>query len=338
MAARHGHLAVLKVLTDSSLSTQAKPEINKAEKYSGWTPLIMAAQEGYLACVQHLLAVHADPNVLDHTGWNAHERAAYCGHCQVAEVLRPLSRPPIEALMQLKASKPLVSPGQPASQSSEGKAAELKSDANLSFIERTYGHTYLQNQALLVLTMGSNDTTDQTTPVNLRSDLFDVIFNTVSPATALSLVISADTAMDLPTTLDLPLDGHTRLEPIQLLCSLDRDVTVQIDLVPTYGDRSQLLGRAVASLPMNALSTHIPTSAAGCEKVQVTLLSTPALQPLGTIQFEYLLIKPYAHRNVPVETRAMYWKSLKTKIIGHRGSGMNHDTTGGSHLQVGENT
>ncbi|RKP39003.1 Glycerophosphodiester phosphodiesterase domain-containing protein [Dimargaris cristalligena] len=39
-----------------------------------------------------------------------------------------------------------------------------------------------------------------------------------------------------------------------------------------------------------------------------------------------------------LNSRAAYWKSLSTKVIGHRGSGMNRDASGGSNLQVGENT
>ncbi|KAJ1655948.1 Glycerophosphocholine phosphodiesterase [Dispira simplex] len=330
LASRGGLTEVLQVLLN--YQSRENPDgpvvhVNAVEKYYKWTPLCLAAMEGHLDCVELLLKAGADPNILDNTGWNAHEWAAFRGHCQIIEILRPLSRRPADTLGRTRNRTP--SPSSRTTRSEE---------ANVSFIEREYGHTFLQNQALLVITLGSNDTSDQTLPVQLRDDFFELIRTNGSPTTTVSLVVSVGSALGEPVTVELPLRESRSVDPLQFLCSLDKDVVVQFDLVPTFGEQGELLGRGSFTVPMGKVPSRILTSAAGGQKVEITFLSTPKLENLGYIRVEYLLIKPFGHPSMTVGPRSTYWKSLTTKVIGHRGLGMNRDTTGGSHLQVGENT
>ncbi|KAJ1910564.1 Glycerophosphocholine phosphodiesterase [Tieghemiomyces parasiticus] len=345
LAARGGHVGILKLLVRAEASSDgAVADLNHQDARYGWTPLEVAAREGHLACVQLLIDAGADPNVLDFDGWNAHERATYHGHCAVTEVLRPISRKPGEALRQFRNPTSTApsetagsSPGRPALATS----VPLNGEANKSFIERTYGHRHLQERSLLVLTLGSNATTDLTAPLQLRSDFFERVGGGITPTTTLALTVAATGAVDPPVTLELPLERQEAPEPLQFLCSPqgEAEVTVQFDLVPSFGgDLGRLLGRASVQLPVRAQREHILTSAAGCERVQVALMSTPGLEVLGHITFEYIMINPFSHPKMTVNPRSTYWKSLKTKVIGHRGSGMNRDTAGGSNLQVGENT
>ncbi|KAJ1986639.1 Glycerophosphocholine phosphodiesterase [Dimargaris cristalligena] len=355
-AAREGHAQVLRLLTQSSCPNNP-PALNEQDTQNGWTPLCLAALEGHLECVRILLAAGADPNVLDTAGWNAHERAAFRGHCQVTDVLRPLSRKPIEAIREFRnqalpdaitgparsSSKSTLNLPRLSSHDSSQNRPSPSHSPGKSFIERTYGHKYLQNQGLLVVTLGSNDEKDTASPLELRDDFFDILGATVTPTSNLALVISADTAVGAPTTLHLPLDRPAAIEPLQFLCSLDRDVHLQFDLVAveepgTPHDAATLVGRASVRLPIVSGPSHVLTSAAGCEKLLVSLLSTPHMFDLGSIRLEYIMIHPFSHPKMSLNSRAAYWKSLSTKVIGHRGSGMNRDASGGSNLQVGENT
>ncbi|KAJ1969356.1 Glycerophosphocholine phosphodiesterase [Dispira parvispora] len=330
LAARGGHTEVLRVLLNHQ--SREHPDgpvvhLNAVEKYYKWTPLCLAAIEGHLDCVELLLKAGADPNILDNAGWNAHEWAAYRGHCQIIEILRPLSRRPADTLGRTRNRTP-----SPSSRTTRPE------EANVSFIERKYGHTYLRNQALLVITLGSNDTSDQTLPVQLRDDFFELIRANGSPTTAVSLAVSVGSALGEPVVVELPLRESRSVEPLQFLCSLDKGAEVQFDLVPTFGEQGELLGRGSFTVPVGEAPSRILTSAAGGQKVEITVLSTPKLENLGYIRAEYLLIKPFSHPGMTIDPRSTYWKSLTTKVIGHRGLGMNRDTAGGSHLQVGENT
>ncbi|CAB4416918.1 unnamed protein product [Rhizophagus irregularis] len=68
--------------------------------------------------------------------------------------------------------------------------------------------------------------------------------------------------------------------------------------------------------------------------VTVPILSKDSLDVIGRVVFEFLIIKPFKHENLAVGRKHTYWTS--TKVIGHRGSGMNRMET--PNLQLGENT
>lgn len=58
---------------------------------------------------------------------------------------------------------------------------------------------------------------------------------------------------------------------------------------------------------------------------------------VGTVKFEYMLVSAFEHSNLSLGSKKTYWKSVATKVIGHRGAGANKIGTAGS-LQIGENS
>ena len=61
-------------------------------------------------------------------------------------------------------------------------------------------------------------------------------------------------------------------------------------------------------------------------------------QVLGFVNFEYIVVRPFTHKNLSIGSKQTYWKSVTTKVIGHRGFGANRNVSGSSNLQVVENS
>jgi glycerophosphodiester phosphodiesterase len=70
--------------------------------------------------------------------------------------------------------------------------------------------------------------------------------------------------------------------------------------------------------------------------VSVPIMST-ALDFIGVVNFNFLVITPFSHPNMSINTKQTYWKELSSPmVIGHRGLGKN--ITSRRSLQLGENT
>ena len=60
---------------------------------------------------------------------------------------------------------------------------------------------------------------------------------------------------------------------------------------------------------------------------------------VGSLKFDYVICKPFSNSNFLPGSKRTYWKSVETKVIGHRGLGSNkHHNPAGYSLQLGENT
>lgn len=100
--------------------------------------------------------------------------------------------------------------------------------------------------------------------------------------------------------------------------------------------RTKTLGRAVALLDKSTMSVGQNRSSLSDIRT-VPILENETLEVLGTIKFEFMVVKPFSHPNISVGRGETYWKSLvSTRVIGHRGLGKNMNTN--NSLQLGENT
>jgi glycerophosphodiester phosphodiesterase len=69
----------------------------------------------------------------------------------------------------------------------------------------------------------------------------------------------------------------------------------------------------------------------------IDILDATTLEPIGSVNFNFLVITPFSHPNMQVTEKQTYWKKVATTmVIGHRGIGKN--TTSNRSLQLGENT
>jgi glycerophosphodiester phosphodiesterase len=195
---------------------------------------------------------------------------------------------------------------------------------------------------MIIITLGSNDVR------NLLSKKFIELsskFQSDDNQRRLSLSVSATNASGEFPIIDLPNDPTEPFqpEPIVVFTPNPDEVVLRFDIIETFGSSrnssvlargtSLLTGDSIFSKPKGFKGLSAKASLRGQQTVP--LVRSNDLDCIGSLGFEYLVITPFEHKNMRIGDRYTYYKSVDTKLIGHRGSGMNRK---GSKLQVGENT
>jgi glycerophosphodiester phosphodiesterase len=284
---------------------------------------MLKAVEGHTECVEVLIQAGANPNVLDNSGWNPHIHAVFRGHSHsaVKDILRPLT------IFEEHNPSATISP---------------KSKSKLNASAFAYGHKYLRDQSMIIVTLGNTDTRKCVNPVELYNTQISSL--SVVPSTSISLVVDAKNVTGEPVIVDLPVNTLA-IDPIIFTSSNIDDVIMMFDIIPTHSTYSvystsrtkkQLIGRATVLLSSVKTSSG-PHSNSLIGSVTVPILGVNTLEVIGRVVFEFLVIKTFKHENLAVDSKRTYWKSVTTKVIGHRGLGMNRAETPGC-LQLGENT
>ncbi|KAI8581990.1 hypothetical protein K450DRAFT_230264 [Umbelopsis ramanniana AG] len=327
-AARNGHVDCIEALLREPLT---KADINVQDTVNGYTPLMVAAIEGNASVVEKLVAYGADINLVDFEGWNAHEHAIFRGFTTLSELLKPASVA-TNGDSNHAGSKYIPVPEKRQRKDSATNAV------------RVYGHKYLKGQTMVIVTLGSNDVRNQlcTKFVNLEQSLLQT-------GEALSIVVSATNATGEFPIIDLPPPDSQnygiseRPEPIVLFTTEPHKVVLKFDVVPTLGAyKRELVARGTALLASDQITSQRPgqnrygeTSLPLRGQLTVPLIDTKSLEFVGSLGAEYLVVTPFEHPHMKIGSRQTYYKSVDTKVIGHRGLGMNKRA---SRLQVGENT
>ncbi|CDK28926.1 unnamed protein product [Kuraishia capsulata CBS 1993] len=218
---------------------------------------------------------------------------------------------------------------------------------------KSFGHRYLKpSESLILITLGTTDLRDQSPAIDLKRVPLSKAHSTELD-TALSVVVSAK-GLDQPSAvLDLPLDDNhgSATDPISFKCSGEDplDSVIYFDIVPTYAygeqrlmerngtnTKQKVLGRAVAIVRSAYTSVGLNRRSLS-SNVTVPILESETLEVLGSIRFELMLVNPFDHPKMTIGRTETYWKSLvSTRVIGHRGYGMNSRDR--KSLQLGENT
>jgi glycerophosphodiester phosphodiesterase len=331
VAARFGHHECAEVILRGS--DMAKADLEIIENSYAWTPLHVAAVDGHLSVVRLLVDAGADVYRTDSSGWTAKEHAALRGHMDIA---RLLAHHMTEEQTAKNGTSAQTTPGESNSNSFD----ERKSNGNGNLPRpaepvKTFGHRYLTNESLVLVSLGSIDARKRIEAVNLDRVPLTEAHNTQLD-TALSVVVSASGASGEPTIVDLPVHDNVSTEPIVFTTKDAAKVKIFFDIVPTYsGNEKHKIGRAAA-----LLSSIKPNLGSGRVNLQgdvcVPILSSQ-LDVIGTVNFNFLVITPFYHPKMEVTSRQTYWKKLSsTMLIGHRGLGKN--ITSNRSLQLGENT
>lgn len=344
VAARYGHDECAKILLDGSDDQKANTEL--AENTYAWTPMFIACVDNSLKVAQLLIAAGADLDRFDSSGWTAKEHAALRGHLAVARCLAevspgppatepdpsihvstrdvsPASSPPTQSSLRDRRSN---APG-PTSGSSASRATEPI---------KTFGHRYLTDETMILVSLGTMDMRKPLQTVNLDRIPMENAHATQLD-TALSLVVTASGAHGEPEVIDLPVQENISTEPIVFHTTDASKVRLLFDLVPTYaGSKEQVVGRGVA-----LLSSIKPT--VGSHRINlkgdstVPIVAANTLDVIGSVTFNFLVITPFKHPNMSITGGQTYWRSMSsTMVIGHRGLGKNMATR--NSLQLGENT
>lgn len=330
VAARFGHVECARIIIKGTEFQQG--DLEATENTYAWTPLHVAAVDGKLNVAELLVEAGADTTRIDSSGWTAREHAALRGHMDIARLLavdmiddEPPSRP-VETLQPTLSEMSSIDERRSNGASSVSRPPEAI---------KSFGHRYLTDESLVLVSLGSMDMRKNVEPVSLDRIPLTEAHNTQLD-TALSIVVAATGAQGEPTIIDLPVHDNIATEPIVFMTKDATKVKLLFDIVPTYsGNNQNKVGRAVA-----LLSSVKPTLGSRRMNLQgdvcVPIMSS-SLDVIGTVNFNFLVITPFHHPNMEVTSRQTYWKKMSsTMIIGHRGLGKN--LTSNKSLQLGENT
>lgn len=335
VAARFGHDECARVLLQGT--DEQKADLELVEKSFAWSPLHIAAVDGHLSVAQLLVDAGAEVDKPDSSGWTAREHAALRGHLPIARLLAAHSLPPDDATTTSASSddeKSMTSTSPPAEYSSLGDRRSNGS-TRLADPVKSFGHRYLKNESLVLVSLGSMDMRKNTEAVKLdRVPLTEA--HATQLDTALSVVVSANGARGEPTIIDLPVHENISTEPIVFTTNDATQVKLLFDIVPTYsGNEKNKIGRGVALL--SSVRPNIGAKRMNLQGDVCVPIMGANLEVIGTVNFNFLVITPFSHPNMEVTSRQTYWKKLtSTMVIGHRGLGKN--LASNKSLQLGENT
>ncbi|KAI0153210.1 Glycerophosphoryl diester phosphodiesterase family-domain-containing protein [Xylariaceae sp. FL1272] len=332
-AARFGHAECARILIEGS--AEQKADLGLTEQSFAWNALHIAAVDGHTHVARLLVDAGIDVSQADSFGWTAKEHAALRGHLDVTELLESET---VVVPQAPKDSDDGESSSPHSSSPTENPSLEdRRSNGSTRVADpiKSFGHRYLKDECLVMVSLGSMDMRKDIEPVKLdRVPLAEAHTNELD--TALSVVISAQGAQGDPTTIDLPVHDNISTEPILFRTSDASKVKMLFDIVPTYsGNENRKIGRAVA-----LLSSVRPTIGAKRMNLQGDVcvpIMNSNLDVIGAVNFNFLIITPFTHPNMEINSQQTYWKKLDTTmLIGHRGLGKNF--LANKSLQLGENT
>lgn len=346
VAARFGHDECARIILNGS--DYQKANLDLPENTYGWTPLFIACVDGALGVAKLLVDAGADLERFDSSGWTAKEHAALRGHLEIARCLAEVC-PEVPVPPESEPSPPIPSPspspaGSPPAQSSltdRRSNAPAPTSAGSSGLRnsepiKTFGHRYLTDETMILVSLGTMDMRKPLETVSLDRIPMENAHATQLD-TALSMVVTASGAHGEPEVIDLPVQDNISTEPIVFHTTDASKVRLLFDLVPTYsGSKEKVVGRGVA-----LLSSIKPS--VGSQRINlkgdstVPIVAANTLDVIGSVTFNFLVITPFTHPNMSITGNQTYWRSMSsTMVIGHRGLGKNMASR--KSLQLGENT
>lgn len=337
VAARFGHVECASAILETRVLTRLDLDI--PEKTFGWTPLLIAAVDGQLQMVELLVRAGADLARLDGSGWTAKEHAALRGHMGIAELLakHTPTTVPTRPTMSTNPSENGLRQSSVGDRGSSGISKEsVNATPRVTAPIKSYGHRYLQNECMVLVSLGSMDARKNQKPIELDSIPLAEAHATQLD-TALSVVVSSKGATGEPYIVDLPVEENISTEPFTFMTKDIAKVKLFFDIVPTYsGTNDEKVGRAVAML--SSVKPSVGSKRISLQgDVSVPILGTKTMEVIGMVNFNFLIITPFKHENIIISESLTYWKSLTSPmVIGHRGLGKNLASR--KSLQLGENT
>lgn len=317
VAARFGHTECAEMLLKGSDSQKAILDLT--EKTFGWTPLFVACVDGHLGVADLLVKAGADLTKCDTSGWTCTEHAALRGHMDIARRLSEIAPPKLSNLAaNLKAAQP------PSSSIAERKSNGASTNGQTKTTEpvKTFGHRYLTNESMVLVSLGTMDMRKAIEAVKLdRIPLADAHHTELD--TALSVVVSASGTSGEPSIVDLPVQENISTEPIVFTALDPTKVKLLFDIIPTYaGSKDKIVGRGVALL--SSIKPSIGSKRITLQgDVSVPIMAAHNLEVIGSVNFNFLIITPFKHPNMSITESQTYWKSMtSTMVIGHRGNGV----------------
>ncbi|EFY87862.1 Ankyrin repeat protein nuc-2 [Metarhizium acridum CQMa 102] len=268
------------------LLKQFGADLDQVDKLYGWTPLVHAASEGNVDCLQALLKVGVDVNIVDEKGLPAMYYAAWEGHLECMKLLTPFNTHSRASPLVLQSS-----PG-PTDGSNAPGPMSLDPDA-IPILElpppiiplRRYGHNFLDTKTVVQISF--DDLHEQ-----------PLIFFQDGKYPAARLTISSKLSDLIPKNIILPFQEDTRMVSFQV-DNLDT-FSLDFDVFPTYG--AKIIAKTVV------LPSAFKTQQGGISKCCLPLFD-PRLRAIGQITFSTQVIKPFKGQPLEITDFETYWKA-----------------------------
>lgn len=266
------------------LLKQYGADLDQLDKLYGWTPLVHAASEGNVPCLQELLSVGADANIVDEKDLPAMYYAAWEGHLTCMQLLTPhqSGKTDQETMVPLA---PMGSITTPVPMSLDADAIPVLELPPPIIPLRRYGHNFLDTKTVVLMSFEGQGEQP-------------LVFFQDSKYPAARLTISSKTSDLIPKNIMLPFQEDTRLVSFQV-DNLD-SFTLDFDVFPTYG--AKVIAKTVA-LP-NTFRASLSSSGRCCLP-----LFDPRLRAIGQISFNTHVIKPFQGAPLEITDFETYWKA-----------------------------
>ncbi|KAK7423915.1 phosphate system positive regulatory protein pho81 [Neonectria punicea] len=260
-------------------------DLDQADKLYGWTPLVHAASEGNVDCLQALLKVGADANIMDEKDFPAMYYAAWEGHLACMKLLTPFNTRP-------RASPFMVQPPLGAMGSSSAPLPMALDPDAIPELElpppiiplRRYGHNFLDTKTVVQITFG-------------ESEEQPLMFFQDGKYPAARLTISSKVSDLIPKNIILPFQEDTRIVSFQV-DNLDT-FSLDLDVFPTYG------AKVIAKTVVLSSTFKGPQGSPSC----CLPLFDPRLRAIGQISFTVQVIKPFRGKPLEITDFETYWKA-----------------------------
>ncbi|KAJ8131181.1 hypothetical protein O1611_g2445 [Lasiodiplodia mahajangana] len=271
------------------LLKQYGADLDQIDKLYGWTPLVHAASEGNVPCLQELLSAGVNSNILDEKDLPAMYYAAWEGHLTCMQLLTPFQRGKAESPLAMQATGSLLAP-----MGSSGGPVPMSLDVDsIPALElpppiiplRRYGHNFLDTKTVVQINFEENGQQP-------------LVFFHDSKYPAARLTVSSKLSDLIPKNIILPFQEDTRLVSFQV-DSLDT-FSLDFDVFPTYG--AKIIAKTVA-LPDTFRSSR-RNSGRCC-----LALFDPRLRAIGQITFNTQVIKPFGGAPLEITDFETYWKA-----------------------------
>ena len=262
-------------------------DLDQIDKLYGWTPLVHAASEGNVPCLETLLRLGADPNILDEKDLPAMYYAVWEGHLECMRLLTPHSkiRTASPMAMQISGALPAMGSNAPVPMSLDPDAIPALELPPPIIPLRRYGHNFLDTKIVVQINFGENGEQP-------------LVFFHDSKYPAARLTISSKISDLIPKNIMLPFQEDTRLVSFQI-DNLD-SFTLDFDVFPAYG--AKVIAKTVA-LP-NTFRALLSSSGSCCLP-----LFDPRLRAIGQISFHTQVIKPFQGKPLEITDFETYWKA-----------------------------
>ena len=308
VAAQIGRLEYTSTLLQACTSSRSFIDIS--EPVNGWTPLFIACVYGHASVVKALLQAGASQTKRDCWGWTALDHAVLRGHMSIAD--------------QFEARN----------------LRSLVDSMAISEVIETKGRDLETLESSLILNLGSMQGGIEAKGVDLKASTQLDKFERPSYVETLVLVIAILEGTE-PFSIDVPISTDTVVDSFVFPVQDHQTVTVSFTIYSreqsSRGPISALVGNGIA-----ILGSHDSPLWRGRDplvrSMGVPILEKESMKLLGTVNFTYVIARPFEFEDLSVNVRAenQILKGGKVELIGHRGLGQN--TSSREYLQIGENT